>query len=724
MKCRTLPLCLFCTIVIHLFTSVTGYAQSPGADAAIYRKIEALLRQMTLEEKLGMIHANSSFTSGGVQRLGIPELVMSDGPHGVRMEYGRDWTPDDDKLRDSVTYLPVGVCLASTWNPELGYAYGSVLGSEANARGKDIILGPGINIIRSPLNGRNFEYQAEDPFLVSRMAVGYIRGVQDQGVAACVKHYAANNQETERTRVNVLMSERAFREIYLPGFKAAVQEAGVYSVMGAYNKFRGQYCTHNNYLVNTVLKNELGFKGILMSDWGAVHNTLEALWNGTDLEMGTDLANIPYPKFFMADTVISLVKNKVVDEKLIDEKVRRILYVMHRTHKFGNRKAGKISTTKHFDIARKVAEEGIVLLKNQQNALPLKRTALQSIAVIGVNAVRLQSEGGGSSQVRTKREITPFEGISRAAGSNISLSYSTGYEIARNAGANKLLIDSAVDAAKKADIAIVVGGWTHGYNEYAWNDNAYDAEGTDKPDMDMPFGQDELIKAVVKANPRTIVVLMGGGPVDMMKWIDEVPAVIQAWYPGSEGGNALAGILFGDVNPSGKLPVTFPRHLNETPAFVLGEFPGDSNTVHYKDDIFVGYRYFDTYRVEPLFPFGHGLSYSSFSYSGMTVTPGKRSATVTLFVTNNSAITGAETVQLYVKDDSSSLRRPEKELKAFQKLSLKPGEKKKITFTLPTASFQFYDDIAGHWTFEPGAFTIMAGSSSREIRAVQKLQLQ
>jgi beta-glucosidase len=520
------------------------------------------------------------------------------------------------------------------------------------------------------------------------------------------------------------MSERAFREIYLPGFKAAVQEGGVYSVMGAYNKFQGQYCTHNNYLVNKVLRNELGFKGILMSDWGAVHNTMEALWNGTDLEMGTDLSNIPYSKFFLADTVIGLVKKGLVDEKLIDEKVRRILYVMHKTYKFGKRPLRSFSTPEHFDIARKVAEEGIVLLKNDRNALPLQRNSLKSIAVIGVNAARLQSEGGGSSQVRTRYEITPLAGIMKAAGGNIAVTYTGGYEIARNAAANKRLIDSAVNAARNADIAIVVGGWTHGYNQYSWNDNAYDAEGTDKPDMNMPFGQDELIQAVLKANPRTIVVLMGGGPVDMMKWIDEAPAVIQAWYPGSEGGNALAGILFGDVNPSGKLPVTFPRRLDETPAYVLGEYPGDSNSVHYRDDIFVGYRYYDTYKTEPLFPFGHGLSYTSFSYSGLEVIPGARSATVTMFVTNTGKMTGAETVQIYVKDDSSTLRRPEKELKGFRKLVLKPGEKKKLVITLPAEAFRYYNDIEGRWVFEPGTFTIMAGSSSKDIRAVKKILLR
>jgi beta-glucosidase len=724
MKRRVLRIAFSLSVLLVISVNNSTYGQVAKEDVIIYQKIDALLKQMTLEEKVGMLHANSSFTSAGVERLNIPELVMSDGPHGVRMEHGRDWSTDNDHVNDSATYLPVGVCLASTWNPQLGYAYGSVLGSEANARGKDIILGPGINIIRTPLNGRNFEYQSEDPFLVSKMVVGYIKGVQDQGVSACVKHFVANNQEIERGRINVLMSERALREIYLPGFKSAVKAGNAYSVMGAYNKFRGQFCTHNDYLVNKILKKEFGFKGILMSDWGAVHNTMEALWNGTDLEMGTSFSNNEYHKFFLADTLIALAKKGLVSEKLVDEKVKRILYVMYKTHKFDKRPAGALASKQHFETARKVAEEGMILLKNENNTLPLNKTAIKSIAVIGVNAARLQSEGGGSSQVRTKYEITPLEGIRKISDNKINITYNRGYEITKNGTANQALIDSAVAAAKNADVVIVVGGWTHGYNKYAWTDNAYDAEGTDKPDMNMPFGQDELINAVMKANPRTVVVLMGGGPIDVSKWIDNAPAVIQAWYAGSEGGNALAGILFGEVNPSGKLPITFPKHLDESPAHVLGEYPGDTVTVHYNDDIFVGYRYFDTYKVAPQFAFGHGLSYTNFTYSGMNVTAGAQSATVTLTVTNSGKMAGAETVQVYVKDDASTLKRPEKELKGFQKVFLKPGESKKITINLDKDAFQYYNDIINQWVFEPGAFTIMAASSSGDIRVVKKIELK
>ncbi|MCW3092749.1 MAG: glycoside hydrolase family 3 [Ferruginibacter sp.] len=699
-------------------------AQGSATDAAIYKKIDVQIKQMTLEEKVGMIHGNSSFTSGGVQRLGIPELTMSDGPHGVRMEHGRGWNAASMHVFDSGTYLPTGVCLASTWNPKLGYAFGSVLGSEANARGKDIILGPGINIIRTPLNGRNFEYQSEDPYLVSKMVVGYIKGVQDQGVAACVKHYLANNQEIKRGSINVLMSERALREIYLPGFKAAVQEGGVYSVMGAYNKFRGQWCTENDYLVNKILKGEFGFKGLLMSDWGAVHNTLEALWYGTDLEMGTDLDKKAYSNFYLADSVVTLVKKGIIDESLIDSKVSRILYVMHKTHMFDKRPSGSFSTKEHFATAKKIAEEGMVLLKNSNNTLPLNKNGIKTIALIGPNATKLQSLGGGSSQVRTRYEITPQAGLSKMGKGRFTINYAEGYKQERGAKANEQLINEAVTAAKNSDVAIVVGGWAHGYDFTKWSDNAYDAEGVDKDDMDMPFGQNELIEAVIKANPKTIVVLMGGGPIDISKWISAAPAVLQAWYPGSEGGNALAEILFGEVNPSGKLPMTFPKHLSESPAHTIGEYPGDGVTVQYKDDIFVGYRYFDTYKVAPEFPFGHGLSYTSFGYSNMNVIAGNQSALVTLTVTNTGKVQGAEVVQVYVKDDASSFRRPEKELKGFEKIFLKPGESKTVTISLGKEAFQYYNDVKAQWVLEPGSFTIMAGSSSRDIRATKGITLK
>lgn len=703
-------------------------------------KITTLIRQMTLDEKLGLLHANSSFTSAGIKRLGIPEIVTSDGPHGVRPEHGRDWVLDEG-VEDAGTYLPTGNTLAASWNPQLGYRYGAVLGSEANYRGKDIILGPGINIIRSPLNGRNFEYLSEDPFLISKMVVGYIKGVQDQGVSACVKHYAANNEEADRGTVNVMMSERALRELYLPGFKAAVQEARVNAVMGSYNKFRGQYATHHKYLINDILKGEWGFRGLVMSDWGSVHDTKEALLYGTDLEMGTDLmlmyntvsqtaaSGEPaktdyYSQFFMADPAKKMILDKEIEVAVIDEKVRRILRVMFATHMIdGKRKKGSYHTESHQQTALQVAEEGIVLLKNQSGLLPLSVSGIRSLAVIGENANRENAMGGGSSQVKAKYEITPLQGLKNYAGKETEIRYARGYKIAKDQQADQTMIAEAVAAAAKADAAIIFCGWTHGYDYSKWDNNAYDAEGVDKPNMDMPFGQNELIRAVLKANPKTVIVLMGGGPLDMSAWIDEAPAVIEGWYPGMEGGNALAKIIYGQVNPSGKLPLTFPKKLEDSPAHKFGEFPGLNGVVHYKEDIFVGYRYFDTYKVKPQFAFGHGLSYTTFAYSGMSVQPAAKGVILKVNVKNSGTRDGAEVVQVYVKQNQSKIRKAEKELKGFKKVFLKAGEEQQIEVLLDADAFKYYDEGKKGWLTAPGSFTIMAGSSSDDIRGERTISL-
>ena len=710
-------------ILCCLFFTLHTMAQQPFDTSSA---ISNLISQMTLQEKVNMIHASSSFTSGAVPRLGIPEFTSSDGPHGVRPEHGRGWDLTNNTA-DSGTYLPTGVCLAATWNPQFGVEYGKVLGSEAKYRHKNVILGPGINIIRTPLNGRNFEYQSEDPFLVSKMAVGYIKGVQSQGVSACVKHFAANNQEINRHTINVLMSERALREIYLPGFKAAVQEAGVNTIMASYNKFRGEWASQNNYLLNQVLKKEWNFKGVVISDWDAVTSTSEALWNGLDIEMGTDLHMLPnpdYSKFYLGDTVISLVKSGKIPEYLINDKVRRILYVMFKTNMInGTTDKGEYNTKEHQLTALKVAEEGIVLLKNQHNILPLNAKKIKSIAVIGLNANRKQSMGGGSSQVRAFYEITPLEGLQSIAGNKVKINYAQGYEIKRNAIANQSLIEEAVKAAKNSDVAIIVGGWTHGYDYNNWKDNAYDAEDVDKPNMDMPFGQNELIKAVVKANPKTIVVLMGGGPIDMTQWIDETASVIQNWYAGMEGGTALAKIIFGEVNPSGKLPMSFPKKLEDNPSYVLGEYPGDGNNVHYYDDIYVGYRYYDTYKVEPQFAFGHGLSYSNFEYSNLQLSSEGNNAKATFTIKNTSKIAGAEIAELYIHQEKSLLPRPLKELKGFEKVNLQPGEQKTISIPLNQNSFQYFNDVKNEWEMEPGVFDILIGSSSRDIKLNGKIKM-
>ena len=684
-------------------------------------KVEELLSQMTLEEKVNMIHASSSFTSGGVERLGIPELIMSDGPHGVRHEHGRDWVKDEG-VQDSSTYLPVGTALAATWNPDLGYAFGQVLGTEAKYRGKDVILGPGLNIIRTPINGRNFEYLTEDPYLNSVMTVGYVKGVQDQGIAACAKHYVANNLEYEREKVNVEMSDRALHEIYLPGFKAAVQEGGVYSVMAAYNKFRGEYCAHSGFLLDDILKEEFGFDGVVISDWNAVKSTMKAVNVGMDIEMGSDLGQmgrgeeLDYSKFFLGDTVVALVKNGQVQESVVDDKVRRILRMMVRIDKFGERTPGAYNTKEHQAVARKIADEAIVLLKND-GILPLDPPAAKKVAVVGANADWNHSGAGGSSQVKAYYEVTALEGIQNLLGDGVEVEYAQGYEIARGSEANAALIEEAAAKVKDADAAIYVGGWIKGYSD-EWADNAYDAEATDKPDMMMPFGQDKLIEAVLEANPNTIIVLVGGGPIDMRAWKDDAKAIVQAWYAGMEWGNALADVLYGATNPSGKLPFTFPKKLEDSPAHALSDpFLDKENLLtEYGEDIFVGYRYYDTYNVEPEFAFGHGLSYTTYEYSDLKIEKGEKEVKVSLQVTNTGDVAGGEVVQVYVKDNESTLKRPEKELKGFDKVFLAPGESKTVAVTLDESAFQYYDDTKGSWVLEPGTFTIKVGSSAADVR--------
>jgi beta-glucosidase len=728
---------IFFAVILIAFAASSFSQQKENPKTEL--KIKALLKQMTLEEKIGMIHANSSFTSAGVPRLGIPELVMSDGPHGVRPEHGRDWILDEG-VDDAGSYLPTGITLASTWNPLLGFQYGSVLGQEARYRGKDMILGPGVNIIRSPLNGRNFEYASEDPFLVSKMAVGYIKGVQSQGVSACVKHFAANNEEQDRNTVDVRMSERALREIYLPAFKSAVQEGNVYAVMGSYNKFRGQFATHNKYLVNTILKGEWGFKGILLSDWGAVHNVKEALYNGTDLEMGTDLRLMNnsvsqtdasgkalskkiYDQFFMADSALNMVKEGKVPESIIDDKVARILRVMFAINMIdsNDRPKGVYNSKEHQQVALKVAEEGIVLLKNEKNLLPLNKS-IKSIAVIGENATRENSMGGGSSQVKAKYEITPLQGLKNLLGTTTKITYARGYKIDKKQKADDELIEEAVKAAKSADVAIIYCGWTHGYDYSKWGDNTFDAEGTDKPDMKMPFEQDKLITAVLAANPKTIVVLIGGGPVDMNKWINKTPAIIQGWYPGMEGGNALAKVIFGDVNPSGKLPMTFPKVLEDVPAHKLGEFHGTKGVVNYNDDIFVGYRYYETFNVKPQFAFGHGLSYTNFKYSDADFKSSKNTLKITIDIKNTGKADGAEVVQVYVKKPGT-IKLPNEELKAFDKVFLKAGESKKVILNISKDDLKYYDEDKKDWVLGEGKVNVMIGSASDDIKIKKEIEL-
>jgi beta-glucosidase len=674
----------------------------------IEARVQDLLSRMTLEEKIALVHADNRFSTAAIPRLRIPQRQLSDGPHGVREEtVGRDVSQAVGRTDDFATYMPALLGLAATWNPDLAAAYGKTVGEEARLRGKQIMLAPGMNIMRTPLNGRNFEYLGEDPYLVSRMVVPYIRAEQAEEVAVCAKHFVANDQEYERNTINVEMDERTLREIYLPPFEAAVKEGGVLSVMSAYNKFRGEFCSENDYLLNKILKGEWGFKGLVVSDWNAVHSTHETVLAGLDLEMGT--VGKPFDEFYLARPFLEGVRRGEFPVSVLDDKVRRNLRVMFASRAFdGHSSPGSINTKEHQAAARRVAEESFVLLKNDSRALPLDAAKLTSVAVIGENAVRLQAYGGGSSRIKAFYEVTPLEGILRRAGDRLNVTYSAGY----GERGGEELAQRAVRAASQADVVIYVGGLNHS--------PGLDAEGTDRKDMKLPYGQDALIQRIVEANPRTIVVLLGGGPVEMGPWLARVPAVLYAWYPGMEGGNALARVLFGDMSPSGKLPCTFPVRLEDSPAHALGAYPGKNGTVRYEEGLFVGYRWFNAKQVAPLFPFGHGLSYTRFEYSDLRLVEGKDAKgpalTVEFKVTNAGGSEGGEVAQVYVMDLKYSLPRPLKELKGFRKVFLKPGESQTVSVPLDRRAFAFYDPRLRGWLAEEGDFIILVGSSSRDIR--------
>lgn len=703
-------------------TSVLFAAQSLRAETLAYldgkqpleTRVEDLLGRLTLEEKILLCHADSKFTSAAIPRLGIPRRWLSDGPHGVREDVGPDTWDVAGRTDDFATALPASICLAATWNPELAQQAGQVIGQEARKRGKDIMLGPGVNIMRTPLCGRNFEYYGEDPFLAGRMAVGYIKGVQSQGVASCVKHFAANNQETDRSSINVEMDERTLREIYLPAFKAAVQEAKVWTVMGAYNKFRGTHCCESDYLLNQILKKEWGFQGAVISDWAGVHDTRGAVFGGLDLEMGTDKA---YDDFYLAKAFREGVKNGTYPQAVLDDKVRRNLRVMIGSGVFDPRPEGSLNTRAHQETSRRVAEEGIVLLKNEKNFLPLDASQIKSVAVIGENATRLQTYGGDSSRVKAFYEISPLAGILNRIGTNVNVTYSEGYR----KGGDAALAERAVAAAKAADVVIYVGGINH--------DIGYDSEGGDKKGLEMPYGQVELLQKLTKANPRIVAVLVGGSPMEIDAWLGQVPAALLSWYSGMEGGNAIARVLFGDVNPSGKLPATFPKRLADSPAHTSGvkSFPGENGTTVYSEGVFVGYRWFDTKNIEPLFAFGHGLSYTTFKYSKLKVVRGgdanSPGATVEFEITNTGKRAGAEVAQVYVQDVKSSVARPVKELKGFQKVALQPGEAKKVAVALDRGAFAFFDEKQSAWVAEAGEFKVLVGASVRDIRLTGEFSL-
>ncbi|MFD1163191.1 beta-glucosidase family protein [Hwangdonia seohaensis] len=680
--------------------------------------INSLISKMTLAEKVSIIHASQKFESGGVERLGIDNLVVSDGPHGIRPELIPDIVAFVQAGRDDdfSVYLPTELALASTWNIDFAYEFGKTLGTEARYRKKEVLLGPGINIIRTPLNGRNFEYLSEDPYLTKTFAVKYIIGVQDQGVAACAKHLVANNQEWERFTISSEMDERTLQEIYLPAFKAAVLEGDVKSIMGAYNKFRGQYCCHNDYILNHILKEKWGFEGLVMSDWNGTHDTIEAGNNGLDLEMGTEQE---WDNYYMANPLIEAVNNNQVPMSKIDDKVKRVLKVMAFVRDFDTSGLEALDTDKHDHFALKVARESIVLLKNENQLLPLNPLRLKKVLVVGSNATRKHAIEGGSSQVKARYEVTPLEGIQNHF-KDVEITYCQGYSEDEDANADALR-EEAVNAAKNADAVIVVGGLNH---------TGHDREYIDRVDMNLPYGQDDLIEALVDANPNTIVSLVAGTPNNMSCWIDKTPAVIQAWYNGMEGGNALAEVLIGKTNPSGKLTITFPKRLTDSPAHSSPKsYPGVDGKVFYDEGIMVGYRHYDTHKIKPQFCFGHGLSYTSFSYSNLSVsnsklTDDKETIQVKFNVENSGSLTGSEISQLYIAPKNSLVKKAAKELKGFSKVKLNPNENQNIELTLTKIEFQHFDENTNEWAVEAGSYDILIGSSSENIHLATTIDVE
>lgn len=701
-------------------------------------RVEDALQRMTLEEKVGVLHAQSKFCSRGVQRLGIPELWTTDGPHGIRPEVLWDEWEQAAWTNDSCVAFPALTALAATWNPGLAELYGRSLGEEALYRGKDVVLGPGVNIYRTPLNGRNFEYMGEDPLLASRMVVPYIKGLQSNGVAACVKHYALNNNEVNRHTSNVIVDDRTLYEIYLPAFKAAVTEGGAWSIMGSYNLYQNQHGCHNKRLLRDILRDEWGFDGVVISDWGGTHDTAEAVENGLDLEFGswtnglTNGRSNAYDNYYLADPYLKLLREGKADMATLDNKVRNVLRLIFRTAMKSDKGFGSLCSDEHYAAARRIGAEGIVLLRNKGNLLPLDPSKPQNILVVGENAVKMMTVGGGSSSLKVQRETSPLDGLRAQAPAGSTVVWERGYvgdptgeyngvtsgqDLSESRSADRLIADAA-DAARRADVVIFVGGLNKATGQ--------DCEDSDRESLALPYNQDAVIEALVAANPHTVVVNVSGNAV-AMPWADKVPAILQAWFLGSESGNSLADVIFGHVNPSGKLPMTFPVRLDDVAAHAVGEYPGtkraDSDIVdiRYNEGVLVGYRWFDTKKIRPLFAFGHGLSYTTFGYGKLSADASKigpdGAMTLSVDVTNTGSRAGAETVQLYISDTKASVKRPAKELKNFAKIYLEPGQTKTVTFTVRPSDLAFFDAGAHAWKAEPGEFRAHVGAASDDIRS-------
>jgi len=729
-------------------TALPVFAQTPvylDDSKPIEERVEDALSRMTVEEKVAMTHAQSKFSSPGVARLGIPEFWMTDGPHGIRPEVLWDEWDQAGWTNDSCVAFPALTCLAATWDPTVSMLYGKSIGEEARYRNKTVLLGPGVNIYRTPLNGRNFEYMGEDPYLAGRMVVPYIQGVQKNGVAACVKHYALNNQEVNRHTTNVIVDDRTLYEIYLPAFKAAVQEGNTWAIMGSYNLYKDQHVCHNQYLLNDILKGEWGFDGVVVSDWGGVHDTDQAITNGLDMEFGSwtnGLSNgtsNAYDNYYLAQPYLERIKSGKVGTKELDDKVRRILRLAFRTTMDRNRPYGTMRSPEHYEAARKIGEAGIVLLQNNNDLLPIDLDKTKKIAVIGENAVKMMTVGGGSSSLKVQREISPLDGIRNRVGNKAEVVYARGYVGDASGEYNGVvsgqnlkddrtpeeLIAEAVRVAGEADYVIFIGGLNKSAHQ--------DCEDSDRAGLGLPYDQDKVITELVKVNKNLIVINISGNAV-AMPWVKEVPAILQAWFLGSEAGTAIAAVLTGDVNPSGKLPFTFPAKLEDVPAHQLGEYPGTEkvgNIVNekYNEGIFVGYRWTDKQKkVKPLFPFGYGLSYTTFEYGKPVADKKTMSAddtiTFTVSVKNTGTREGQEVVQLYISDKKSSLPRPVKELKGFDKVKLAPGEEKNISFTITKDALSFFDDAKHEWVAEPGKFEAVIAASAADIKGVVPFELK
>ena len=724
-------------------------AQSPQDRLTVNdKKIDQIIAQMTLEEKVNMLHSKTNMSSAGVERLGIADMHYADGPFGIREEGVPNGFQSAGWTLDSATYFPTGSALAATWSKEMAYIYGNGMGMEARLRGKDVILGPAVNIQRLPVGGRTYEYLSEDPILSAALSLEYTKGVQDKGTAVCIKHFAVNNQETNRGSVDAQIDERTLREIYLKPFESAVVEGGAMSVMPAYNKVNGDYCSENEHLLNEILRGEWGFKGFTVSDWGGTHSTMGAMLHGLNVQMtGSN---------YLGQPVIDSIATGALTEALVDEKVKQILRVRYAIEAVPDDVANTKMTSQpeSQDIAKRVAEKSVVLLKNE-GVLPIAKS-VKKIAVIGQNAVLKTQSGGMGAGVKALYEVTPLEGIRKRAGADVQVTYAPGYKnfpgrrwgpapaepnpleaTAIDEPADPALLAEAVALAKDADLVIFFGG----------TNKSIETEGSDRKDILLPTGQETVVCALREANPNLVSVLVSGGPTDLRILEPASPAIVQAWWNGTEGGTALAEVLFGDIAPSGKLPFTFPVKLEDSPAFALGNFPdpnagGDLFSLMYRPDVLkmsreerqklidslpkpvskytegslVGYRWYDTKNVKPMYAFGHGLSYVDFEYGAMKASAKKDVVKVTFNLSNKGGMSADEVVQLYVSRPEATVEWPVKELKAFDRITLAAGETKAVTLEIPVKDLRYWNVEKNAWDLEHGKLVLLLGAASDDIR--------